>query len=456
DLPIALAVMSVSALAPRDEALMVLGELELSGTVRPVRGVLAAVAAGIGEGIRDFIVPHENAGEARILARENGSIRVVPVTTLREALHALVVRSETGALPVSAFPPGDPEGGPESAGNPAVLGDFSEVRGQDRYKRALEIAAAGGHNLLVFGPPGAGKTMLARRLPAIMAGLTSEEAVEVTRLYSLAGCFDRRSAGDGDFGLITRPPFRTPHHSASAEGILGGGRAVRPGEISLAHLGVLFLDEAPEFRSTVLQALREPLEDQVITISRAESSVRLPAAFQLIMAANPCPCGRLGMRGAVSGHACLCSPEEVNRYWRRFGSALLDRIELRVPVVPPGPGEMTGSPGENSAAIAGRVLRAVELQRERLGGLPERPRRNARLPAGLVESCCPLSGRGEQALKTAVSKLALSGRAYHGILRLARTIADLEGRDTIDTVHVLEAVEHRRRGDDPYDILAEG
>jgi magnesium chelatase family protein len=304
--------------------------------------------------------------------------------------------------------------------------------------------------------------MLARRLPGIMAGLTSEEAVEITRLHSLAGYFDGKSRGNEDFSLITRPPFRSPHHSASAEGILGGGRSVRPGEISLAHLGVLFLDEAPEFRSTVLQALREPLEDQVITISRAEASIRLPAAFQLIMAANPCPCGRLGMGGPGSAAQdsgetlCLCSPEEVNRYWRRFGSALLDRIELRVPVVPPRLAEMTGNPGEGSAAIARRVGRAVEIQQERQGRLPGRPRRNARLPAGLVDSCCPLSGRGEQALKTAISRLALSGRAYHGILRLARTIADLEGRDTIDRVQVLEAVEHRRRGEDPYDILAEG
>jgi magnesium chelatase family protein len=505
DLPIALAVMSTAGLAPHTESLMVVGELELSGNVRPVRGVLAAVAAGLGEGIRDFIVPQENAREALILAKENKELRVTAVATLREALHALMVRAETGTLPVSGFP----AGATGTAGKAAdlTMGDFSEVRGQARYKRTLEIAAAGGHSLLVFGPPGAGKTMLARRMPSIMAPLTSDEAVEVTRLYSLAGQFDGTTQAVESFSLITRPPFRSPHHSASTEGILGGGRAVRPGEISLAHLGVLFLDEAPEFRSPVLQALREPLEDQVVTISRAESSVRLPAAFQLVLATNPCPCGRLGIREAeippdtiplagdhdanhdtdrdvtlveVRDHqrdypqgeafGCFCSPEEVNRYWRRIGSALLDRIELRVPVIAPSLGEMTGPSAETSAVIARRVTQAVEIQRKRLDQLcPDSPgrassggtaletaRRNAHIPPGLVERCCPVSVRGEQALRVAISKLALSGRAYHGILRVARTIADLEGRDTIDTVHILEAVEHRRRGDDPYDVLAEG
>ena len=449
DLPIALSVMAAAGIVPATENIMVMGELELSGRVRPVRGVLAAMAAGLAAGIGDFIVPSENAPEAAIL----GAGKFTAAVTLAEAAHALIIRAQTGSLPVSDWVHGSPAALP-------FEGDFSDVRGQGRYKRALEIAAAGGHNLLVFGPPGAGKTLLARRMPSIMAPLRAEEAVEVTRLHSLAGyprpAMAENAGRDGTLpggergeGLIVRPPFRAPHHSASAEGILGGGRSVRPGEISLAHFGVLFLDEAPEFRANVLQALREPLEDRVITIVRAEGPLRLPADFQLVLAANACPCGRLGIRGGE----CCCSPEEVHRYWRRFGGALLDRVELRSAVTPPLPDEMAAAPAEGSGAVARRVLGAVEIERDRFRNFAVPCRRNAGIPAGLVERCCPLSDRASQAFHKAASRLGISGRAFHGILRVARTIADLEARDTIDTVHILEAIQHRRQGEDPYDIL---
>ncbi|MQA88901.1 MAG: YifB family Mg chelatase-like AAA ATPase [Gemmatimonas sp.] len=423
DLPIAVGILASTGQLTdgRLEEYVLLGELGLDGTLRPVRGTLPIAVEVRARGLKGLIVPGHNVPEAAVVS----GLHVVGAEALREVTAFLTAR----------FEPRTPEprlAATEKA-NGAPQADLADVRGQEYAKRALEVAAAGSHNVLMIGPPGSGKTMLARRIPGILPPLSLEEALETTKVHSVAGVL-----GEGK-SLVGNRPFRAPHHTITDAGLIGGGSPPRPGEASLAHNGVLFLDELPEFRRNVLEVLRQPLEDGDVTLSRAALSLTYPARFMLAAAMNPCPCGYQG----DPTHRCSCSPQALTRYLGKVSGPLLDRIDLHVEVPAVRYRELTGlRPGESSQLIRERVCRARERQRDRFADLPSIFANAHMRPRDLREHC-RLDADGDALLRSAITRLGLSARAYHRILKIARTLADLAGSAEIHSAHVAEAVQYR-------------
>lgn len=427
DLPIGVKILSAAGALPEcSQKLLVLGELTLDGCVVPSQGVLPAALLGLRNGIDHCIVPAENMIEIRRL----DSMKGYPLSRLAD-LPAVLLDLGRG-IPHKGIAP---RVSPSESGNRIIGLDFSDYRGNPRVVRALGIAAAGRHNILLFGPPGSGKTMAALRFPSFLPDLDESGALEVASIWSLHG------ARYGEGATYRRPPFAAPHHSATLEGIIGGGTPLKPGAASLAHRGVLFLDETPEFRRDVLQALREPLECGYVTVDRAGRSARYPADFQLILAANPCPCGNLGN----PGRTCLCSPVEIQQYWKRLGGPLLDRIDMRIPVAPSSVSSIVSSGCTEFPGLKAQVDRAVAIQKTRT--VNPASCCNARLPPGEVLRACSLSAEAERYFAGRVDELGCSLRACHSILKVARTIADMEGSPEIGIRQLEEAFSYRQYGD---------